>query len=970
MGDQHGDLAARIGAIERELIERARLHADAAPRHERWLLQLAERLAADEALRVQALRFIDVLPTLGSDTAVAEHLREHFGQLSTPLPSAVRWALRHARTEPLPHLMAPSIRRVVRWIGARFIAGETANEALAAIGWLHGSGRGFSLDLLGEEVLSNAEADSYQRRYLALIDKLAEPLAEMGAPLSLSLKVSSLDAQLNPMAPEASAARILGRLRPIVAAVQAENGRLTLDMEHFDTREITLLVLKGLLGDKQFEGFSGLGIAMQAYLRDSEAVLAELIDWAGEQSARLHLRLVRGAYWEREIAVAEQHGWPLPVWQTKAECDACYDRCLALLIGNRAGVRPAIATHNARSLATALALIEQHGLAAEACEFQMLYGMAEPLQAALVELGRPLTVYTPVGEIVPGMAYLVRRLLENSSNSSLIRHALLTGQPSSATPSESDYAGSRPAFVNEPVFRFCTLDERQGMQAAIEGVRAGLGGHAPMLIGGRAIDSSGAIRSVNPARPDELIGTAAAATLDQVELAVHAAGKAQTGWAAMPVGERTAILRRASALLVARRAEFAALQVLEAGKPWGEADADVCEAIDFLRYYCDQAERLLQLRHADLAGEENRHDYRPLGVAAVIPPWNFPLAIPTGMTAAALVTGNAVVLKPSSETPIIAARLVELLHSAGLPAGVLNYLPGSGGTIGESLVAHTGVQLIAFTGSLEVGLSIQARAAGLAKAQGQIKRLITEMGGKNAMIVDADADPDAAIAGITASAFGYAGQKCSACSRVIIVGSGYETLIERLCQAADSLPIGAPENPDTLLGPVISAAAKRRIQEIIEAGSSRARPLLVKQVEATEGGFYVGPALFADMAPDDPLAQQEIFGPVLSVMRAGNFDEAIRMANDSRYALTGGLYSRHPGHLARAGREIEAGNIYLNRGITGAIVGRQPFGGFKLSGMGHKAGGPDYLLQFLQARTISENSMRRGFAPMSGQKRE
>ena len=964
MGGQRG-AEERIGAIERELMERVRLHAGAAPRHERWLRQLAERLAADEALRVEALRFIDVLPTLESDAAVAEHLIDHFAHLATPLPAAIRWALRHAETEPLPHLLAPIVRRSVGWIGTRFIAGETANEALAAIGRLREQGCGSSLDLLGEEVLSDIEADGYRDRYLKLIDDLAGPLGEMGMPLSLSLKVSSLDARLNPMAPEASAARIIGRLRPILAAVQAEGGRLTLDMEHFDTREITLLVLKGLLAEGQFRDFTGLGIAMQAYLRDSEAVLAALIDWAGEHGVRLHLRLVRGAYWEREIAVAEQHGWPLPVWRSKAECDACYDRCLALLIGNDVGVRPAIATHNPHSLATALALIERHGMAPAAYEFQMLYGMAEPLQAALVEMGLPLTIYTPVGEIVPGMAYLVRRLLENSSNSSLIRHALLAGQVEVGREAEAAYRSRPPAFANEPVYRFCGRQERQSMAQAIEAMRAGIGGHAPILIGGEAIDSSESISSVNPARPDELIGMVSAATPELVERAVQAASLAQPGWTATPVAERAAILQRAAALLAERRAEFAALEVLEAGKPWGEADADVCEAIDFLRYYGDQAEQLLRPVLVNLAGEENRYDYRALGVVAVIPPWNFPLAIPTGMTVAALASGNAVILKPSSETPMIAARLVDLLHQAGVPPAVLNYLPGSGGTAGESLVRHAGVHMVAFTGSLDVGLGIHERSAALAGEQGKIKRLIAEMGGKNAIIVDDDADPDAAIAGIIASAFGYAGQKCSACSRVIIVGSAYREFSERLAQAADSLPIGLPESPDTLLGPVISAAAQKRIQGVIERGRERARPLLVKQVEAAEGGYYVGPALFADVAPDDPLAQEEIFGPVLSVMAARSFDEAIRIANTSRYALTGGLYSRNPRHLQRAGREFEAGNLYLNRGITGAIVGRQPFGGFKLSGMGHKAGGPDYLLQFVTARSISENSMRRGFAPMS-----
>ena len=964
MDDRNRETEARIKAIEQELLAAARAAVRASPRQEQRLMELAGRLAADEALRVQALRFVDVLPTLKSAAAVAEHLSSHFAGFSEPLPALMRWALRHAQTSPLPQLLAPAVRQGVQWVGSRFIAGETAAEAIEVISRLHGQGRGYSLDLLGEEVLSDVEADAYRERYLLLIRELSAPLKRLGLPLQLSLKVSSLDAQLAPQAPEVSARRISDRLRPILAAVKDCAGSLTLDMEHFDSREITLMVLKELLAEDQFRGSGGLGTAMQAYLRDSEEVLGQLIDWAGERDLRLHLRLVRGAYWEREIAVAEQHGWPLPVWQSKQQCDDCFDRCLALLIGNRSGVRPAIATHNPRSLATALALIESHGLEPGQYEFQMLYGMAEQLQAALVDMGQPLTIYTPVGEVVPGMAYLVRRLLENSSNSSLFRHALLTGQAETKGEAEAEYRSRPPAFANEATCRFCQPQERQGMQQAIEVVRAGLGGHAPMLIAGQAIDSVERISSINPAKPHELIGTAAAATPELVEQAMAAAEKALPAWASTPVSERAAILRRAADMLSGRRMEFAALEVLEAAKPWGEADADVCEAIDFLRYYSDQAERLLQPGHAGLSGEENRYDYRPLGVAAVIPPWNFPLAIPAGMTAAALVTGNTVILKPSSETPMIAARFAGLLHEAGLPAGALNYLPGSGGNIGAALVAHAGVRLVAFTGSLDVGLGMHERLAGLAREQGHIKRVIAEMGGKNAIIVDVDADIDAAVAGIIASAFGYAGQKCSACSRVIAVGHIYDELCDRLRAAADSLPEGAPERPEVLLGPVISAAAQRRIRQMIEAGKSRARPLLAKEIDDMDGGFYVGPALFADVAPDDPLAQEEIFGPVLSILPAADFDAALRLANHSRYALTGGLYSRHPGHLERARRDFEVGNLYLNRGITGAIVGRQPFGGFRLSGMGHKAGGPDYLLQFVQARSISENSMRRGFAPV------
>jgi RHH-type proline utilization regulon transcriptional repressor/proline dehydrogenase/delta 1-pyrroline-5-carboxylate dehydrogenase len=391
----------------------------------------------------------------------------------------------------------------------------------------------------------------------------------------------------------------------------------------------------------------------------------------------------------------------------------------------------------------------------------------------------------------------------------------------------------------------------------------------------------------------------------------------------------------------------------------------VCEAIDFCEYYAEQAVALEAGRTLRVPGEENRSDFLPRGVAAVIAPWNFPLAILAGMTTAALATGNTVIMKPAEQSSVIAAQWMSIFSELNLPPGVLNYLPGTGETVGAALVEHPDVALIAFTGSRAVGLAINRRAAEVSAAGSRhVKRVIVEMGGKNAILVDDDADLDEAVAGVVSSAFGYQGQKCSACSRCIVNEGIYDVFLNRLVEAARSLKIGPAEDASAKIGPVIDAGAAKRIRDYIEIGRREAREVLaVDPGPLAERGYFVGPHIFADVKPDSRLAQEEIFGPVLAVIRAADLNEAIRIANDTDYALTAGLFSRSPAHLEQGARELLAGNVYLNRAITGALVNRQPFGGFKMSGIGDKAGGPEYLLQFVVQRTVTENTLRRGFAP-------
>jgi RHH-type proline utilization regulon transcriptional repressor/proline dehydrogenase/delta 1-pyrroline-5-carboxylate dehydrogenase len=508
-------------------------------------------------------------------------------------------------------------------------------------------------------------------------------------------------------------------------------------------------------------------------------------------------------------------------------------------------------------------------------------------------------------------------------------------------------------FRNEPPIDFSRRENRERFKRALETAR-GRFDHGRRR-GGEWLES------LNPAAPKEIVGRVRAAGADQLEAAIAKAARFFPDWRATPAAERAKILFKAADIMHEKRWELSALEIFEVGKGWREADADVIEAIDYLRYYAHEMIRLAEPRETQpLPSETNVYFYEPRGIAAIIAPWNFPLAILTGMTAAALVTGNCALMKPAEQSPIMALRLLEILREADLPEEACQLLQG-GGQVGARLVRSPNIQLIAFTGSREVGLEILREAYTHRAGQEHVKRVVCEMGGKNAVILDSDADVDEAIGHIIDSAFGYQGQKCSAASRLILVGNVHDRLVTRLVEAVRSLKIGPPEDPRNAIGPLIDEAAKERVAKYIRLGKKEAQCVL--EMAAPKEGYFAGPTIFSDVDPNSRIAQEEIFGPVLSIIRARDFDQALEIANRSSFALTGGVFSRSPAHIDQARREFRVGNLYINRGITGAVVERQPFGGLKLSGIGSKAGGPDYLLQFLEPRTISENTLRHGFMP-------
>ncbi|MEM1256087.1 MAG: L-glutamate gamma-semialdehyde dehydrogenase [Cyanobacteria bacterium P01_H01_bin.21] len=951
-----------------------------------WLGQLRDRTRlhdqllgfamANPGLRVQLFRLIDCLPSLSDKTEIARHIQDYLGKDTVELPGPLKALLNFANPDSVPgHLAATTFSTAVATLAKKYIAGETIGQVFKTLNQLKKQNLTFTLDLLGEAVVTETEAEDYLNRYLLLMEQLAERFPKQDDTIpnaQVSVKLTAFYSQFDPLDPTGTQAKVSERVRKLLRKAADLGIAIHFDMEQYAYKDLTLAILKDVLMEDEFRQRSDIGITQQAYLQDSYGDLKEIIQWVTKRGTPLTVRLVKGAYWDQEMIKAIQHGWTPPVYRHKVSTDANFERMTQLLLENHQVVYAAIGSHNVRSQAHAIAIADALQIPKRHIELQVLYGMADKLADALAGRDYRVRVYCPYGDLIPGMAYLIRRLLENTANTSFLRQSL------EATPSadllvkpEFTHIDTQPAepvhvgqFANAPDADYAQAQARQTAQQALSQVRSQLGQTYGSWVNGQYLPTETMVPSVNPSNPAEIVGHIGLINTDQADQAVAAAKAAFMTWRQTPAAERIACLRRAGDLMAARRAELAAWVVLEVGKPLREADGEVSEAIDFCRYYADEMERLERGKAADLPGETNRYRYFPRGIALVISPWNFPIAIATGMTVAALVTGNCTLLKPAENSAIIAAKLAEILIEAGFPTGVFQLLFAKGSTVGAHLVEHPDIHLIAFTGSREVGCRIYADAAQLSPGQSHLKRVIAEMGGKNAIIVDSSADLDQAVQGVVQSAFGYSGQKCSACSRVIVLETIYETFVQRLIEATRSLNVGAADSPDTKVGPVIDATSQQRIQKFVEVGKQEGDMALSIEPPAT--GYFVGPTIFTQISPDAQIAQQEIFGPVVAVISAKTFEEALTIANGTDYALTGGLFSRTPEHIEQAQTSFEVGNLYINRGITGAIVARQPFGGFKLSGVGSKAGGADYLLQFMEPSVVTENIQRQGFAPIEG----
>lgn len=890
--------SGRVEALGRELLRRSEEFRPPLFSRHGLTEKVLDAGMNHRALRRALLTFLDVSPTLGSHGEIKQKALDLLEESGAP-----GWLARWIPS----NLLAPGIRFGLRWMAERFIAGETIEEAGPRIEALRREGSDVLLDVLGEGLTSARTSEEHVNRYLDLLARLPRP--------HVSIKVSALAPFVGPLN-EAALLEARERLRRVVRAAQKQPGAfLWIDMEQHSLKSRIFQVYRDLLDEKEFAGFDGMGLAAQAYLRDTARDLEELKAWSLARGRRTAVRLVKGAYWDQENLWAAKAGWPAPVWPHKDRTDREFESLAAFLLENPEAFRPAFGTHNARSLAVVLAVAEDRGWAPGEVEFQMLFGMAEETRRALNAMGRRTRVYAPYGGIVPGMAYLVRRVLENTANESFLRQSHRRADPAVLLRAPgADEGESVPeknsGFVNEPLTDWSLPENRRRLAESL------------------AREASS--------------GPAAGGETGDPGAALERAADAAEAWGRRSVGDRAERLRAVAREMRRRRFELAAKIVREVGKTWVEADADVAEAVDFIEYYTAEAERAeVPPPLPSLPGLRNRMVHRPLGPGVVIAPWNFPLAIPCGMTVAALVTGNTVVLKPAEQAPGIARELAALLSTV-CPPGVIQFLPGPGETVGAALVKDPRTQFIAFTGSDDTARQIRKDAADAPFA----KRLILETGGKNAIFVDADADLDLALAGAIDSAFGYSGQKCSACSRLILHEKIRERFLALFLDLVAALRVGDPADPSTQVGPLIDDAAFRKVRGYVELGKTEGRLLTPEKWDAA--ARLVWPAVFELTSAGARLAQEEIFGPVVSVLTAADAAEAFAIMNATRFGLTAGVFTRSSKTKALFGRSVVAGVKYVNRKITHASVGLVPFGGTRASGTGTHAGGPFYLAQFLR----------------------
>ncbi len=948
-----------------------------------WYGSIMDWSMKNEKFKTNMFRFVDVLPSLNSPEDVSTHLKEYFSENGkSELPPIFNVGL--GLGSLVPSIMAGAIKKNVTAMAKMFITGENAQEALEVLKKARKNNLAFTVDILGEATLSEKEALEYQRRYIELIEWLAKdalnwkeiPQLDLDADgpipkINVSVKMTALFSQINDKDWDQTKKMVKDRLRPVFKKGMDSNVFINLDMEHYGVKHLTVDVFKELLLEPEFRAYPFFGCVVQAYLRDSFIDTQDLIKYSKERGTPFTIRLVKGAYWDSETIEAKQKGWDIPVYLNKAESDANYEKCINLIFDNYKSIRVAVASHNVRTIAAALVKAKSLGIPKNAYEIQMLYGMAEPIKKSLSDMGYRVREYAPVGDLIPGMAYLVRRLLENTSNESWLRGKFADGKTTAELMKDplvgmkqtsAQIVSKENLFFNQPLLDFAVSSVREKTLTALKNFKSQMPYQVNPIINNQVQTCENIFNRVNPSNIQEVVAQVHMADLSLAEKAMVAAKTAFKSWKKVSSNDRAAILEKAADIMVRDRYKLMAVQILEVGKPWAEADGDITEAIDFLRYYArHQRELAKSLIVGHAPGEVSQYIYKPRGVAVVIAPWNFPLAILTGQVAASLVTGNTVVMKPAEQSSLVALGLYQIFKEAGLPPDALQFLPGLGEVVGDYLVKHKDTTTIAFTGSKQVGLLIQKNAAVIQPGQVHVKRCIIEMGGKNAVIIDSDADLDEAVEAVLYSAVGFSGQKCSAASRIIILKDVYDKFSQRLVEAAKSIQISTAENPMGYFGPVVDEEAYLRLNNEIEKNQTKSK--LLFQGAVPSGGYFVPVAIFSDVKYTDDLAQNEFFGPIISLIKADDLDAALLYANSTEYALTAGAFSRSPANIERIKQELEAGNIYINRGITGAMVDRHPFGGYKMSGIGSKTGGPDYLKQFTEPIVVTENTMRRGFAP-------
>jgi RHH-type proline utilization regulon transcriptional repressor/proline dehydrogenase/delta 1-pyrroline-5-carboxylate dehydrogenase len=953
-------------------------------------------------LRIHLLKFLAILPSLDHDKKGIEVKRILIESLSRFLKdnNRARHAKKKGQERSLPRtytyaikivfylfkiipalLLAKVIRSSVKVMAKRFIAGETIEKAEHSLKSLSLTGRDVTLDQLGELVVSESEADHYKNEVLKLINGFSlhvkkGELNKAGINRAhVSIKVSALCSDFKPHAFDYTYQLVGPRLKEILLAAKNEDVFINIDAEHYHYRDVVFKIYKKvLLETAELQDYSSTGIVIQAYLRDGYKHLKEIIELAKERKLCMPVRIVKGAYWDAETVEGDAHSFNAPQFLNKEETDIHFRQIILKILESHPHLKLAVASHNFADHAFAEAAKEILYPQVGEIEHQCLHMTYEALSTALAKMGWATRNYVPVGSLLVGMAYLVRRIMENSSQVGVLtimrshkKHTSLKSAREihlekikegklSLDPSVSKLEDE---FFNVSPLRIYLDDERIWMQSELEDYVKNDLNKAYI---NKFACSGEMVKVLASSDPTINVGSIQFATVNDAEKALGIISKSyESGeWANLKWSFRTACLVKAANIMLAKRMELSALIVYEAGKSINEALADVDEAIDFLNFYA-RTEAYYQKNMSDLSSR---------GPTLVISPWNFPLAIPCGMVSSALVAGNTVILKPAEQTPLITQVLVDILHQAGIPENVLIHLPGEGETVGDFLVKDKRVSTIIFTGSKTVGMLIAESSRRriyqnpLTKKHYPVKA-ITEMGGKNAVIVTQNAELDETVSGILYSAFGHAGQKCSACSRVIVHHSLKDKLAERLKAAVGDLKVGKSFSFDTTVNPIITKADQERIRNNVKEASLEAiesgGKVIVNRSEEMLDGYCVGPAIIevpTKKAFDrNSFSQREIFGPVVHLIGFSTLDEAASIFNATEYALTGGIFSQSQNDIDYLLTKIECGNIYINRTITGARVAIEPFGGFKLSGTGPKAGGKHYVLALHQVNDQSKNSI-------------
>ncbi|MFQ5410819.1 MAG: proline dehydrogenase family protein, partial [Phycisphaerae bacterium] len=853
-------LEADIHKIGREIFRRAEAAAPSILSIAFWHQLAMRHLTRDDGLKLRAFRLIEVLPALKDSTAISRHIRDYFQvprdndarNGATDLPAPIQLALGfHRPDSAYARMVAGATRLGCGMGGRRFIVGSTPAEAIASVRVLRREGAAFTMDVLGETVIADRVARHHQALYISLIDHLSREArgwrevslldrAAWGSlpRVNISIKLSSIVPKFDPIDPDGAIESVQDRLRPILRSARDQGAFINIDMEHYAVKDLTLEIYRRVLMEREFVDWPDCGIVIQAYMPEGERDMESLIRWSRRRGTPITVRLVKGAYWDSETAGAIRNGWPIPLFTEKWQSDAAFERVARMMLENADIVRPAFASHNVRSIAACLAMEDAMGLPARTLELQMLTGMGDSLRHAMTAMGQRVRVYAPFGDMMTGMAYLIRRLIENTANESFLRQSfdedtpvdLLLRNPAHPDaclpiclpkPFIQDPEGEcdMEPFESEPDVDFSRPANRKAMRDALAGVREQFGRQYPAIIDHEPINTGHWRDSLNPSNPSEVVGRTAMGEETTADAAVAAARSALASWSATPPDARADILDTAADHLRDRRFEIAAWMVYEVGKTWREAQGDYMETADYLRFYAREMRRLSRRsRHRDWPGEMNEYAYAPRGVVLAIGPFCFPTALLTGTVAAALVTGNTVIAKPASAASVCGAKMCEILNEAGLPPGVLNFVPGRGMEVGDHLARHPGVDMIAFTGSREVGCRIVEQTRRPTPGRHAFKHVVAEMGGKNAIIVDDDADLDEAVMATLVSAFGYSGQKCTACSRCIVLTDIYDAFVERLSEATRAIQPAAADLPGTSIGPLIDAEAVDRARKFIELG--------------------------------------------------------------------------------------------------------------------------------------------------------